>query len=143
MIVFCMYSCMFTNIDSGASICNELVAISECVCPGQSAIYQCSVMGGVLTVYEGSAFQCVGNEITLTNNEFGNENQRVGVCNSEQISISGQGVSQESNCFTSQLNIILSEGVSEKTVTCAVDFGLSVTQIASTTIAISTSKNYV
>ena len=100
-------------------------------------------MGGVFTVYEGSAFECFGREISLRNSDFTSIDKPVGGCNSDQISISGRGLSYDNtnNCYTSQLNITLSEGVTEKTITCAVDHGPGGQQnsIGNRTIAISTS----
>ena len=116
-----------------------MTAVTECICPGQNVIYQCTVTGEGFTVWGGTAFQCTGDSITLRNSDFGSvSSPAVGECNDGQII--GRGVSQENNSYTSQLNITLSEGLVGETVTCGVDSG-SLTSIGSVILATSTSKH--
>ena len=95
-------------------------------------------MGGVFTVYQGTAFQCRSGSITLRNNEFDTGNA-IGVCNSdsEEITITGQGLTEENGCFKSQVNITLGEGVSQETVSCAID-GVQMELISTIDLAVST-----
>ena len=86
-------------------------------------------------MYNGAAFQCIGAEISLRNSEFGSTERTV-ECNSEEVSITGFGVSSQNNCFRSQLNITLEEGVMETTVSCGVDDG-TFNSIGSATITLS------
>ena len=102
-------------------------------------IYQCTVTGGLFTVWGGTALQCAGGSITLRHSGFGSmSSPAVGECNDGQII--GRGISQENNCYTSQLNITLSEGLVGETVTCGVD-GASPTSVHSTVLATTTSKH--
>lgn len=49
----------------------NLHAITDCVCPGDVVTYECTVCGGLVTVWGGSAFQCAKQEIILSNRRFG------------------------------------------------------------------------
>ena len=103
-------------------------------------IYQCTITGGAFTVWGGTAFQnqCAGEAITLRNSDFGSiSSPAAGVCNNRRIT--GRGISQENNCYTSQLNVTFSKDFVGRTVTCGIDDG-SLTIVGSTTLATSTSK---
>ena len=100
-------------------------------------IYQCTVTGGLFTIWGGTAFQCTGESITLRHSDFGSSSA-AGECNSGQII--GHGISQENNCYTSELNVTLSEGLVGETVTCGIN-GASPTSIHSIVLATSTSKH--
>ena len=101
-------------------------------------VYQCTVTGGVFTVWSGSAFQCASREITLRNSDFGSIPLPAMICNDGKII--GHGILQHNNCFTSQLNVTLSEELVGRTVTCGIDDGRQLTTINNTVLTISTSK---
>ena len=101
-------------------------------------VYECTVTGGVFTVWGGSAFQCAGNEITLPNSEFGAVPPPAAVCNNGQII--GRGISQQNNCYTSQLNITLGEELIGRNVMCGIDDGQQLTTIDNIVLATPTSK---
>lgn len=95
-------------------------AITDCVCPGDVVTYECTVCGGRVTVWGGSAFQCANQEILLSNRNFGTSGAS-GVCNDGAIV--GRGISAENDCYTSQLNITFTDGLQNSTIVCSVDNG--------------------
>ena len=104
-------------------------------------VYECSVMGGTFTVYDGAAFQCFSREIVLRNSAFGNNMLVTEECNSAQINLVGYGLSTQDNCFISRLNVTLEEGVMATTIACGVDDGLQLTSVGTATVAVSTGIN--
>lgn len=95
---------------------------TDCVCPGHIVTYQCIVQGELLTVWQGSAFQCASREVTLTNIEFGTS-AAFGECNTDEITIVGRGLSIDNGCYTSELNVTFVPALQGTTVTCSVDNG--------------------
>ena len=75
-------SAFFTNIGTYASNETGLLKVTDynCGCPGQNMSYLCTTVGGVYTVWGGTALtECsVGNKINLRHNEFDNA---AGECN--------------------------------------------------------------
>ena len=81
----------------------QLVVLSDCVCLGHELRLQCTVIGGVATVWRRSALRgCKYNEIVLQHNSFG-DRVPVGVGNNGGIV--GHGVRPSGNNFTSDLII--------------------------------------
>ena len=114
-----------------------MTAVTKCICPGYNVIYQCTVLGGQFTIWGGTAFQCTGGTITLRHSDFGSPSA-AGECNNGQII--GRGISQENTCYTSQLNVTLSEGLVGETVTCGAD-NAPPASVHSIVLATSTSKH--
>ena len=104
-------------------------------------VYECTVTGGIFTVWGGSAFECAGNEITLSNSEFGSVPPPAAVCNSGNII--GRGITQQNNCYTSQLNVTLSEGLIGRTVTCGIDNGAQLITVDNIIVTTSSSKYFI
>ena len=97
---------------------NELVATTHCFCPGLEFNYfNCTVIGGLFTVWKGSAFND-GCEITLPHINF-NTGTATGSCNNRAIT--AQGIRGENDCYTSQLTIRPSISLQGVTVECAVN----------------------
>lgn len=94
--------------------------------------YECTVMGGLFTVWRGSIFECTGGEVTLRHSRFTSD---VGVCNN----ITGRGLSINDQCYTSQLNIALREELEGRTVTCSVDGTQGTSLVGNETLKISRS----
>ena len=48
------------------------MVLSECVCPGKKLKLECTVVGGLSTIWRGTAFDCPGqgNEIDLRHSQF-------------------------------------------------------------------------
>ena len=128
------------------SALGQLVVLSECVCPGRELRLQCTVVGGGITEWSGTAFDCLehGNEILLRHIHFESERATVtGECNNGTII--GHNLNRTfdglNSTFTSQLIIHLpllnatGNTLEEKTVECVYDDGLGETIIDTHTIA--------
>ena len=91
-------------------------ANATCACPDEVLTYSCTVNGSV-TMWGGSAFDCAGNGIILGHENFIGGTS--GECNDGAIV--GQSVDVSGAYYTSQLNIIVSDGLNNKVVTCSSD----------------------
>ena len=91
-------------------------------------------MGGVITVWSGTAFNCPDrNEITLRHNQFENA---MGDCNDGAVV--GYSVESTDNCFTSRLDVRLSADLQGRSVTCSVDDGSGVSLLGTSAVIVST-----
>ena len=90
----------------------------QCACPGDVLNFTCTVIGIGNTLWRGSTFNCpdTTNEIILRHSQFSRSEGTSGNCNNGAIVARSIGV--ESDCFTSQLNITVSAGLTNKTVQC-------------------------
>ena len=101
-----------------------LVSNSDCASPGlrycDTLTFECTVVGGLGTVWRGSAFDCENsnNEITLLHSRF--VNGTIGTCNNDSIIGRSIGV-ENGTCFTSQLSIMISPDLIGKTIECLHD----------------------
>ena len=90
-----------------------------CACPGEVLTYTCTVDGGNVTIWGGSALiDCAGNndsEIKL----YHRDPEAMGECNDGYIL--GQSVDVKGSCYTSQLNVTVSNGLNNTTVNCSSD----------------------
>ena len=112
-----------------------LSEISECICEGYSAVYECTVEGPGSTVWKGGSFRdCPNNRITLFHSQFRSGTN--GTCNAG--SVVGRSVRVEGSCYTSQLNIITSPDVVGTTIFCAYDDGLNEMDIGNSTVTLTT-----
>ena len=96
---------------------NSLILLNQngdCVCSGQTLMFECKVTGVGSTVWRGSAFDCPLREIILRHSQFIDS---TGTCSDGAIV--ARGVSVESNCYTSQLNVTLSSSMNRESVVCA------------------------
>ena len=112
------------------------MATADCVCPGETFVYECSIVGAIFTVWRGSVISA-GCEITLIHSEFTTGNGARAVCNNGDVV--GQSVDVLNDCYTSQLSIEVNSGVNGSTVECIRDDGVTATVIATSTLLISTS----
>ena len=109
--------------------------ISECICQGYNATYECNVVGPGSTVWKGDGFRdCSNNRITLFHSQF--SGGTVGTCNSGAIV--GRSIRVENNCYTSQLNIFVSPNVIGRDVFCAYDNGLNEVDVGNSTVTLTT-----
>lgn len=107
----------------------------DCGCPGQNTSYICTAVGGVITVWGGSAFDCTGrNEISLRHNQFESGNA-IGVCNDGALV--AYGIREAENFFTSRLDVRLSADLQGRTIACSIDDG-DVTFLGTRTLIVST-----
>ena len=89
----------------------QLVVLRECVCPGRELRLECTAVGGLSTIWRGTAFNCPGqgSEIVLHHSQFDQSGGAVGECNNGLIV--GRSHSRTfdglNSTFTSQLIIQL------------------------------------
>lgn len=71
------------------SVRNEFSIQSDpdCICSGSIVTYQCCIVGGGTTVWQGSAFQCPGlnRHISLRHSKFNTSEKPYGGCNNGAI----------------------------------------------------------
>ena len=92
-------------------------------CPRDVLTFNCTIAGGGVTIWRGTAFNCPasGNEILLRHTQFAGGNA-MGSCNGG--SISARGSQNTANmCFTSLLSVTISNQLNNKTIECAHDSG--------------------
>ena len=112
------------------------MVLSDCVCPGHELRLECTVVGGVNTVWRGSAFRgCsnTNNEIVLRHSLF-EHGLAMGECNNGVIV--GRSIRQEGDNYTSQLIVHLNVNstLRGKTVECIYDDGKCTIPIGNHTI---------
>ena len=88
-----------------------------CVSFGDQLTLECSVQGGVATVWHGSAFDCISNSIILLHSQ----QSTGGGCNDEKIV--AHSIGEFNNTYVSQLTVNVTEGMNNKTIECAADAG--------------------
>ena len=102
-----------------ASTNEDFHRITTCTCFGQNITYECTAVGGITTLWSGTAFIDSMNrsscEINLRHNTSPFTCAK-GQCNR----IFAIGVEMVNNHFTSQLNVTLSAELVGKTVECSV-----------------------
>ena len=115
----------------------QLIAVSDCLCPGEQALFECTTFGVGATIWQGSAFSCTSGEIQLLHlaNQFeGSTN----VCNGGALV--GRGLSVIDSCYTSQLNVTLSQALNRTTIQCVHDTGSSTYDVGSASVVITSRK---
>ena len=104
-------------------------------CPGLNLVFECSVIvDGVLgsTVFHGDLLDC--NEIALLHHRFNGSVGTNGTCNKGKVLGYSLPVYNSNNCYTSLLRIMVTPGMTGKSITCAYDNGTTVKQIGNFTI---------
>ena len=86
--------------------------------------YECTVIGSPLgtTVWRGTAFDCTSGEISLLHRAYAETSvlRAYGECNNGLITAKSLSVA-DSMCYTSQLNITISNDVIGKSIECHYD----------------------
>ena len=77
-------------------------------------------------------------EITLFHSDFGIPGAARAVCNNGAVV--GYNIGVENNCYTSNLDILVSSGLNGRTVECIMDDGVTNMLIDTATLSITTSK---
>ena len=90
---------------------------ANCTCPGQMLTFTCTVIGGGITVWDGTAFDCSG--IELRHTQFNAAGGPSGNCNSGAIKAMSIGVT--SSCYASQLIVNISLSLNNTTIQCTHD----------------------
>lgn len=94
--------------------------ISSCTCPGYNVTYTCTAVGGIATVWRGSAFRdCPNNMIILRHSSFMRDEGAFGVCNDGRVI--GHDLNVTGNNYISQLQVVYSADLEGRTVECAFD----------------------
>ena len=101
---------------AGFATRNELIKTSDCVCPGQNVTFECTVVGGQLTVWRWSRTDC---EIIL----FHAYHELLASCGPGMVAQGMIGVNATG--YTSQLSIMIpsSNNVDQGIVECIIDTG--------------------
>ena len=98
--------------------------------------FECQVIGGDSTVWNGSAFVCPAssNAIVLLHSRF--DSGTNGTCNdtNSSVVIVGESIEVNGSKYTSQLNISFSSSLIGKTVNCVRDDGQDTSVISNYTI---------
>ena len=105
------------------------------VCPEDIIVFDCSVSGGVATVWRGSIFNCRGNQIVLRHHNF--ENDVSGICNDGDIIAYSSEVAN--NSYSSRLNVTVTPEMHNGTVECIQD-DFNETIVGTCTLIITTGK---
>ncbi|XP_064397731.1 uncharacterized protein LOC135344450 [Halichondria panicea] len=84
--------------------------------------YICTVVGGVITVWSGTAFDCPANNVILVHSQYSG-GTAVGTCTSGAIIGNGTSVdtSGAEPCYTSELSVTISANMDGQTVMCSRD----------------------
>jgi hypothetical protein len=120
---------------------NNLILLDDgCICPNHNITFQCTTVGGGITVWQGSAFQCPqsSDEIALRHAQFLGS---VGVCNDGAICAHADSI-PAANCFISNLTVYITPDLEGRAVRCEYDDGTEVHLIDSFTLNITRSKLY-
>jgi hypothetical protein len=88
------------------------------LCPGDVLTTECATMGGLATVWQGTAFQYanVDDEIILRHSQFGRSYSYIISYNNGALVAQGLGVVNDS--YISQLNVTVSLELNNTTVEC-------------------------
>ena len=111
---------------------------ASCACPGDVLTYTCSIAGGGITLWDGTAFDCPSrlNAILLLHIQFAFGTS--GSCNDEAIVARSIGVN--SSCYISELNVTVSSSLHSKAIRCTHASGVGEMIIDTSTIAVVISK---
>ena len=90
----------------------------RCACAGDILTFNCTIVGGGVTQWNGTAFDCTNtlNEILLLHDNFNTPEGANKRCNNGQIR--GSSLSVNDNCYTSQLSVTTSAALNNKTIRC-------------------------
>ena len=115
---------------------NEFVIPSNigCACLGDTLTYRCTAVGAGSTVWEGTAFECVGNSITLRHTRFNVADGVSGDCNNGDIRLLARSIGVDNDCYTSQLSVFISEQLDRRSILCTHDFGTGLETIGTSTL---------
>ena len=98
-------------------------------------MYECTVTGGIATVWKGTAFDCqsADNEVVLLHNT-NSTSLTAETCNNGAIT--GRVIKVESGNYTSRLMVRVSAEMNGSTIVCAHDTGMDTLVINSTVVTV-------
>ena len=120
---------------------SNFTLINGCACLGHQLTYECTTVGGVGTVWQGTAFQCAvhNNQIFLRHSQFTSPQGTSETCTNGAIS--GKSLRVEQNHFVSQVNVTVSMNLNEQTVQCAHNDGQFLNIVGTNRIVITSKLN--
>ena len=128
--------CLCTSLMSAQKNSLNCNYQSNHLCPEDVVVFDCSVSGGVATIWRGSIFNCHGNQIVLRHhNNF--ENGVSGICNDGDIVAYSSEVAN--NSYSSRLNVTVSSEMHNGTVECIQD-DFNETFVGTCTLILTTGK---
>ena len=111
----------------------------NCACPGEEVTFTCTVVGGGITVWSGTAFDCSSgtNDISLSHTRFMEGISKS--CNGGATVATSLGVTNDR--YTSQLRVQVSSDLNSRTVQCAHDSNAGpMTAVGTSTLVVVNSK---
>lgn len=118
----------------GSAKGNTFQMLDGCICPGHNVTFECTTVGGGITVWEGTAFDCPlsSNEIQLRHTQFIDS---IRICNNGDIS--GHAVAiLPPDCFLSRLIVHITMELNGRTVICRHDDGVAVHTVNTSVLTI-------
>ena len=115
---------------------NELASPPDtgCACTGSVLTYTCTAVGTGNTLWTGTAFDCATNGIILRHERFTQSGGAVGECNGGPIQ--GRSIRVENNCYTSQIDVMVSDAFNNKTIQCIHNSGTGINIIDTSVITV-------
>ena len=89
----------------------------ECICPGNTVNFECTVVGAIATVWKGSFFDCPSNSVVLRHRIFTPGIN--GTCNNGKVVATG--IEVINNRYSSQLIVTVDSGMNNGSVECIRD----------------------
>ena len=103
--------CFIVCVDEESS---RLVQLNDCTCLEYNQTFECTIFGGGLTIWQGTALSgCQQFEIRLRHSQY--NSQPTGECIG---GIVARGVGVSENCYTSQLSLAVGEEMVNETIEC-------------------------
>ena len=103
----------------------KVIICGGCHCPGDVISFSCVARAGHSTIWQGSAFQCTGNRISLLHTILNDADS----CNGGEIHGQLTSVDTTNNIYTSVLNVTSRVELNNKTVECFYDNGRDIVNI--------------
>ena len=118
-----------------------MTANTNCACPGEEVTFTCTAVGGGITVWSGTAFNCSSgtNDISLSHSQFMEGISKS--CNGGAIVARSIGVTD--NCYSSRLSIQVSSSLNSRTIQCAHDSNAGPTTTVGTSTLVLVSSKFV
>ena len=146
MITIVLFVCSVSS-DTSIQKISEFLLPSGCTCPGDQLVFECSVQGGVATVWQGSIFDCGHgvHSIRLRHSKFNLQQSARGECNNRLSQpIVAQSIGVFNGTYISQLNVTVTEAMNNMTVECTAEYVNAITSIISiSTVIVATGKSVV
>ena len=99
---------------SASNAFSQMTANINCACPGEELTFTCTLVGGGITVWSGTAFNCSSgtNDTSLSHSRFMDPEGISKSCNGGAIVARSVGVTDD--CYTSQLSVQVSSSLNNE-----------------------------